>query len=117
MLADRGVRLEESLRYIKKALELEPNNGAYLDSLGWAYYKMNKYDQAATYLEKATHFMPSDPTIREHLGSVYLQLGKKRQALEQWERALKDGPRAVSSDFDAEQAARLRKQIGELKQH
>ena len=117
MLADRGVRLEESVQYIKKALELEPNNGAYLDSLGWAYYKMNRYDQAATYLEKAARLIPSDPTIREHLGSVYLQLGKKRQAQEQWERALKDGPRAVSSDFDAEQAARLRKQLGELKQH
>jgi len=115
MLADRGVRLEESVRYIKKALELEPNNGAYLDSLGWAYYKMNRYDQAETYLEKATRLIPNDPTIREHLGHVYAQLGKKRQAQEQWERALKDGPRAVGTDFDAEQAARLRKQLEGLK--
>ena len=44
MLADRGVRLEESVKYIQKALELEPNNGAYLDSLGWAYFKMGRYD-------------------------------------------------------------------------
>jgi len=117
MLADRGVRLEESVQYIKKALELEPNNGAYLDSLGWAYFKMDRYDQAETHLEKAARLMPSDPTIREHLGRVYLQLGKKRQAQEQWERALKEGPRAVGSDFDAEQAARLRKELGELKQH
>ena len=46
MLADRGVRLEESVKYIQKALELEPNNGAYLDSLGWAYFKMGRYDLA-----------------------------------------------------------------------
>ena len=83
--------------------------------MGWAYYKMNRYDQAATYLEKAARLIPGDPTIRDHLGSVYLQLGKKRQAQEQWERALKDGPRAVGGDFDAEQAARLRKQLEDLK--
>ena len=48
MLADEGVRLDESVKYIQKALELEPNNGAYLDSLGWAYFKMNRYDLGAT---------------------------------------------------------------------
>src|SRR5208283_2388282 len=53
MLADRGVRLEESVKYIQKALELEPNNGAYLDSLGWAYYKMDRYELAEGHLEKA----------------------------------------------------------------
>ena len=116
MLADRGVRLEESVQYIKKALELEPNNGAYLDSLGWAYFKMRRFDEAETYLEKAARLIPSDPTIREHLGRVYLQLGKKRQAQEQWERALKEGPRAVGSEFDAEQAVRLRKELEGLKQ-
>jgi tetratricopeptide (TPR) repeat protein len=116
MLADRGVRLEESVQYIQKALELEPNNGAYLDSLGWAYFKMRRFDEAEAYLEKAARLIPSDPTIREHLGRVYLQLGKKRQAQEQWERALKEGPRAVGSEFDAEQAARLRKELEELKQ-
>ena len=68
MLADRGVRLDESVKYIKKALELDPNNGAYLDSLGWADYKMNRYDLAATPLERAARLMQNDPTIHEHLG-------------------------------------------------
>ena len=115
MLADRGVRLEESVKYIQKALELEPNNGAYLDSLGWAYYKMNRFDQAANQLEKAARLISSDPTIHEHLGHTYLQLGKKREAQQLFERALKEWPTAVSSDFDADQAAKLQKQLDELK--
>jgi tetratricopeptide (TPR) repeat protein len=115
MLADRGVRLDESVKYIQKALELEPNNGAYLDSLGWAYYKMNRFDLAAPHLEKAARLISSDPTIQEHLGHLYLQLGRKRDAEEAWERALKEWPNATSSDFDAEQAARLQKQLDELK--
>jgi tetratricopeptide (TPR) repeat protein len=117
MLADRGVRLDESVKYIQKALELEPNNGAYLDSLGWAYYKMNRYDLAVPHLEKAARLISSDPTIQEHLGHLYLQLGRKREAEEAWERALKEWPNAASSDFDAEQAARLQKQLEELKAH
>jgi tetratricopeptide (TPR) repeat protein len=115
MLADRGIRLEESLKYIQKALELDPNNGAYLDSLGWAYFKMGKYDLAAPPLEKAASKIQDDPTIHQHLGNVYLRLGKKAMAQEEWQRALKEWPEAVSSDFDAEQAKELQKQLDELK--
>jgi len=115
MLADRGVRLEESVKYIQKALELEPSNGAYLDSLGWAYFKMNRLALAEPPLEKAARLLTSDPTIQEHLGHLYLQMGKRQQAQEAWERALKAWPNAVSSDFDAEQAAKLQKQLDELK--
>jgi len=71
MLAARGVRLEESVHYIEKALQLEPNNGAYLDSLGWAYYKMNRFQNAEAPLQKAVQLISNDPTIREHLGYVY----------------------------------------------
>lgn len=115
MLADRGVRLEESVKYIQKALELEPNNGAYMDSLGWAYYKMNRFDLAEPHLVKAARKISGDPTIQEHLGYLYLQLGKKHEAQEAWERALRDWPNSSSSDFDADQAARLQKQLEELK--
>jgi tetratricopeptide (TPR) repeat protein len=117
MLADRGVRLEESVKYIKKALDLEPNNGAYLDSLGWAYFKMNRYDLAEPHLEKAARLIQNDPTIHEHLGNLYLRMGKVAMAREEWERALKEWPQAVSSDFDAEQAAKLQKQLEELNAH
>jgi tetratricopeptide (TPR) repeat protein len=116
MLADRGVRLEESLKYIQKAVRLEPNNGAYLDSLGWAYYKMDRCDLAEPPLEQAARLMSDDPTIHEHLGHLYLRLGKDAQAEQEWERALKDWPQAVSSDFDADEAAQLQRELGELKQ-
>lgn len=116
MLADRGVRLDESVGYIQKALELDPNNGAYLDSLGWAYYKMHRLDLAQQQLEKAVQLISSDPTIHEHLGDIYLEQGKKHEAEEQWERALKEWPHAVSSDFDAAEAAKLKKQLEGLKQ-
>ncbi len=115
MLADRGVRLDESVRFIKKALELEPNNGAYLDSLGWAYFKMSRFDLAEPPLEKAARLVSKDPTIHEHLGHLYLQIGKKALAQEEWERALREWPDAVSSDFDADQASKLRRQLDELK--
>jgi len=117
MLADRGVRLEESLKYIQKAVQLEPHNGAYLDSLGWAYYKMNRFDLAKPPLEEAARLMSDDPTILEHLGHVYLRMGKEALAAQEWELALKQWPQAVSSDFDAEQAARLQKELDALKVH
>ena len=115
MLADRGVRLEESLKYIQKAIQLEPNNGAYLDSLGWAYYKMNRFDLAEPPLEQAARMISDDPTILEHLGHVYLRMGKENLAVQEWEAALKEWPQAASSDFDAEQAAHLQKELDALK--
>jgi len=115
MLADRGVRLEESVKYIQKALRLDPNNGAYLDSLGWAYYKMDRCDLAEPHLEKAARLMSDDPTILEHLGHVYLRMGKDTQAVQEWERALKQWPTAASSDFDADQAAKLQRELDDLK--
>ena len=117
MLADRGVRLDESIKYIQKALDLEPGNAAYLDSLGWAYFKMGRYDLAENPLEKAATRIQNDPTIHEHLGNLYLRQGKTGRAEEEWQRALKEWPDAVSSDFDADQAKQLQKQLDELKSH
>ncbi len=117
MLADRGVRLEESVKYIQDALKLDPNNGAYLDSLGWAYFKMGRYDLAQEPLESAARLIQNDPTIHEHLGNLYLRQGKTARAEEEWQRALKEWPTSDSSDFDAEQAKELQKQLDELKSH
>jgi tetratricopeptide (TPR) repeat protein len=117
MLADRGVRLEESVKYIQDALKLDPNNGAYLDSLGWAYFKMGRYDLAQPPLESAARLIQNDPTIHEHLGNLYLRQGKTARAQEEWQRALKEWPESLSSDFDAEQAKELQKQLDDLKNH
>jgi len=115
MLADRGVRLEESVKYIQQALQSDPNNGAYLDSLGWAYLKMHRPDLAEGPLERAAHLISDDPTILEHLGNLDLALGKPQAAEQEWERALKEWPQAVGSDFDASEAASLQKKLDDLR--
>ena len=79
MLADRGVRLDEATAMIQQAVTQEPNNGAYLDSLGWAYYKQNKLTEAEENLRKASERQRHDPTILGHLGDVYAKLGQSGQ--------------------------------------
>ncbi|MGH7867238.1 MAG: tetratricopeptide repeat protein, partial [Candidatus Dormibacteraceae bacterium] len=105
ILADKGINLDESVKYIQQALKLQPNNGAYLDSLGWAYYKMKRFDLAQQPLERAASLLSTDPTVLDHLGHLYLEMGKKKEVAQEWERALKEWPKAVDSDFDAKRAA------------
>ncbi len=85
---DQGVNLSQGLEMIKKAVEQEPDNGAYVDSLGWAYYRLNDFPQALVYLEKASLIEPVDPTITSHLGDVLWQLERKTEARYQWRKAL-----------------------------
>ena len=91
-LADRGIRLDEAERLIRKALELKPENGYIIDSLGWVYFRKNRPDLAVSHLEKAHRILPEDPTIAEHLGDVYRALGKPREALRLYREALKGNP-------------------------
>jgi tetratricopeptide (TPR) repeat protein len=114
MLADRGVQLQQSVDDIKKALQLDPNNGAYLDSLGWAYYKMSRYDQAREPLEKAAHLLANDPTVLMHLGHLYVKLGQKTLAVQTWKQALEHYPSAADTDFDSTQAAKLKKSLNQV---
>jgi uncharacterized protein HemY len=76
---------------------------------------MGRYDLAENPLEKAASKIQNDPTIHEHLGNLYLRQGKTSRAQEEWQRALKEWPDAVSSDFDADQAKELQKQLDDLK--
>lgn len=108
MLADRGVRLQESLELIKKAVDLDPNNGAYLDSLGWAYFKLNRMDEAETYLKKALDRVRKDPTIHEHLGDVYYHKGQYAEARAAWELSVANGQ-------DEEESRKVQKKIEDLK--
>ncbi|MGH9402068.1 MAG: tetratricopeptide repeat protein [Terriglobia bacterium] len=117
MLADRGIQLDQSVEYIKKALQIDPNNGAFLDSLGWAYYKMARYDLALAPLEKAAKMLNTDPTVLAHLGHVYLKLGKEREAAEEWRLALKEWQGSTDTDFDATQAAKLQKSLSQVEHH
>ncbi|MEE2840416.1 MAG: tetratricopeptide repeat protein [Acidobacteriota bacterium] len=89
MLADRGIRLVEALDYIMKAVEIEPHNGAYLDSLGWVYFRLERYDQAEFNLLEASQLVDSDSTIFDHLGDLYSVLGQYEKAQEYYELSLR----------------------------
>jgi tetratricopeptide (TPR) repeat protein len=88
MLADRGERLEESVGYLKKALEIDPDNGSYLDSLGWAYFKGNKLDLADDNLKRAAEQLKTNSVIQDHYGEVLAKLGRYDEAIAAWTRAL-----------------------------
>ena len=115
MLADRGVRLEEARDLIQRALEQEPYNGAYLDSLGWAYYKENKLDQAELTLRKAVERESHDPTIREHLGDVLAKQGRMEPAVAEWEKALSEWRRALPADLEEDKVAEVEKKLNQYK--
>jgi tetratricopeptide (TPR) repeat protein len=89
---DRGENLDRGLKMIEKAVELRPEDGYIVDSLGWAHYRLGDYEKAAEYLEKATELVPEDPTINDHLGDAYWQTGRLVEARYQWRRALQFGP-------------------------
>jgi tetratricopeptide (TPR) repeat protein len=115
MNADRGVKLEESLNYIKQALTFEPNNGAYLDSLGWAYFKLGKYDLAEENLNKASVHMGSDPTVQEHLGDLYQKTGRLKLAASHWDRAVQEWNKTVPAEQDSEAFAKVQQKLDAAK--
>jgi tetratricopeptide (TPR) repeat protein len=84
-----GKNLDEAEKLILKALELEPNDGFFIDSLGWVYYQKGDYKRAVSELERAVSLVVDDPTIIEHLGDAYEKLGRQQEALDRYRRALK----------------------------
>ena len=89
MWADQNTHLEEAESYIKKALAVDPENGAYLDSLGWIDYRRGKYEQALAELLNAVHALKGeDPTVYSHIGDTYEKLNQIPQALDYWQKSL-----------------------------
>jgi tetratricopeptide (TPR) repeat protein len=115
MNADRGVKLDESLNYVKQALVLEPNSGAYLDSLGWVYFKLGKYDLAEESLTKAVLHMSSDPTVQEHLGDLYQKTGRLKLAAAHWDRAVQEWNKTVPAEVDGEAFAKVQQKLDAAK--
>jgi len=115
MFADRGVRLDEALSLIKRAVQEEPQNYAYLDSLGWAYFKLGNYDMAEEALRKAMDHNSSDPTVHDHMGEVYAKTGRLKLAVAQWERALEEWNRSLPADIESNDVARVQKQLESTK--
>ncbi len=91
-LAVRGIELERALFLVERALETEPQNASYLDTKGWIYYRMGRFEDAETWIRKALKLDQSSAPILEHLGDVYFALGKKSQARKYWQQALKSDP-------------------------
>ncbi len=85
---DLGKNIDEAHKLITKAVKLRPNDGYFVDSLGWAYYRMGEYKKAVVELEKAVGLVPNDPIINDHLGDAMWRAGYKNEAVYQWNRAL-----------------------------
>jgi len=115
MLADRNSHLEEALNLIKKALDLDPQNYNYIDSLGWVYFKLGNYDQAEENLRRAADKAPADATIQDHLGELYARTNRFKLAATHWERALDEWNKSVPADVDQQDVSRVTKKLESTK--
>jgi Tfp pilus assembly protein PilF len=115
MLGDLGQRLDEAAELVQRALKEEPYNGAYLDSMGWIYYKQNKFGEAEATLRKALERDGHDPTIHSHLGDVYAKLGRNELAAAEWEKSLSEWRHALPADVENEKIAEIEKKLGQTK--
>ena len=101
---DKGINLARARKMIERAVELRPNDGYIVDSLGWVLYQLGEYPSAARHLERAVELRPQDPTINDHLGDAYWRVGRGAEARFQWRRAL-------SLDPEPEQLSTIREKI------
>lgn len=108
-LVEKKMKLDEALGMIERAVKAEPENGAIVDSLGWAQYRLGQYDEAVVNLERAAELYAMDPVVNDHLGDAMWAVGRKTEARFQWSRALslvnKDEP---NPDVDPD---RIRKKL------
>ncbi len=86
-LAERNIRLNEALKMVSKAIENDPKNSSFLDTIGWIYFRLRDYQKAKVYIEKSLSLEPNNETVVDHLGDVYFMLGNKTKAMECWKRA------------------------------
>ncbi|HEV3247453.1 MAG TPA: tetratricopeptide repeat protein [Beijerinckiaceae bacterium] len=84
---DQGLNIDEAFKMLRRAVDLRPKDGYVIDSLGWAFYRMGRYDDAVRELEKAIELKPNDATINNHLGDAYWHVGRKLEATFQWTHA------------------------------
>ncbi|HUX66948.1 MAG TPA: tetratricopeptide repeat protein [Terriglobales bacterium] len=111
MLAQQGIRLPQALGFIRQALARDANNGAYLDSLGWVYFKMNRLPEAVANLERAAKLESHDPAILDHLAQAYDRDGKLQQAASSWQQALANLKLNPTAETDAQRALEIQKKL------
>jgi tetratricopeptide (TPR) repeat protein len=90
--AERGIKIDEAITLTERAVALKPNNGYYVDSLGWALFIMGNLDRALVHIKEAVKLVGDDPVIYEHLGEVYLKQNLAGEAREAWLRSLELDP-------------------------
>ena len=115
MFAEAGIKLDEAAKLVSRALELDPQNGAYLDSLGWVYYRQNRLPEAENLLVQALQKIGKDPTVHDHLGDIYFKQGKTRDAIMQWQASLQEYAAGVSQDMDSAEATKINKKLESAK--
>jgi tetratricopeptide (TPR) repeat protein len=111
MLADRNVKLPEALTLVTKALDIEPNSGAYLDSLGWVYFKLNRLPEAEENLRQALLLTPRDATVHDHMGDVLLRESKVKEAIAQWQLSLQEFEKSLPADVEPGDVAKVRSKL------
>ncbi|MBZ9722687.1 tetratricopeptide repeat protein [Mesorhizobium sp. CO1-1-11] len=96
---DMNTNLKEGLEMIQKAVDLKPSDGYIVDSLGWAYFRLGRFDDAVREMERAVSLKPEDPVLNDHLGDAYWRVGRKLEATFQWNQArdLKPDPDVLAS--------------------
>ncbi|MGB9465786.1 MAG: tetratricopeptide repeat protein [Candidatus Acidiferrum sp.] len=115
MLGDLGIRLEEAESLVQRALKEDPHSGAYLDTLGWIYYRENKIPEAEATLRKAVERESHDATIRSHLGDVYAKAGRMDLAAAEWEKSLTEWRRSLPADMENDKVAEIEKKLSQVK--
>ena len=115
MLGDLGIRLDEAEALVQQALKEDPFNGAYLDSLGWIYFKENKFGASESTLRKAVERERHDATIHSHLGDLYAKTGRGDLAAAEWEKSLVEWRRSLPADMETDKVAELEKKISQSK--
>ena len=112
---DMNMNLDEGMDMIRAAVDLRPNDGYIVDSLGWAYYRLGEYEDAVRELERAVELKPADPTINDHLGDAYWRVGRKTEAGFQWNRSLINDPEPdLKAEIENKIANGLPEKSGEL---
>jgi Tfp pilus assembly protein PilF len=96
---------------VRRAVDLDPGNGAYLDSLGWVYFKMGQYELAEDNLRQAIQRDQTDPTVHEHMGDLYEKTGRIRQAAAQWELSLAEYAKSAPADVEPGDVAKVQKKL------
>jgi Flp pilus assembly protein TadD len=115
MLGDLGIRLDEAESLVQRALKEEPNSGAYLDTLGWIYFKENKLAKAEAALLKAVSRESHDATIRSHLGDIYAKSGRTDLAAIEWEKSLREWHRSLPADLENDKVAEVERKLSQVK--